>query len=61
MLEVKDMDSDNLPDTLVLQQDWADNELAPNETIWVVPPALGSDRYPCVGVYQKTIYFENIN
>jgi prepilin-type N-terminal cleavage/methylation domain-containing protein len=60
VLEVKDTDSDNMPDTLLLQQDWVDSGLL-DETIWVVPPAVGSDRYPCVGVYQKTIYFENIN
>lgn len=60
VLEVKDTDSDNLPDTLVLQQDWVDNGL-PNEAIWLVPPAVNSDRYPCVGVYQKIIRFDEIN
>ena len=61
VLEVKDTDVDNLPDTLVLQNDWVDNGLAPNETIWVVPPAENSSRYPCVGVYQKIIRFDDIN
>jgi hypothetical protein len=60
VLEVKDTGTDNLPDTLVLQQDWVDSGLS-NETIWVVPPAVGSDRYPCAGVYQKIIRFDNIN
>ena len=60
VLEVKDVDMNNVPDTLVLQNDWIDNGLAPNETIWVVPPAAGSDRYPCVGVYQKVIRFDDI-
>jgi hypothetical protein len=68
VLEVKDVDEDNFPDTLVLMDDWqwdgypvlpAADEV--DRTIWIVPPAVGSDRYPCVGVYQKTIYFENIN
>ena len=61
VLEVKDANTDGLPDTLVLQQDWVPTLNAPNETIWVVPPAVGSDRYPCVGVYQKVIRFDDIN
>ena len=61
VLEVKDaIGSDSLPDTLVLQQDWEDNGLT-NETIWVVPPAVGSDRYPCVRVYQKVLRFDGLN
>lgn len=67
VLEVKDADGDNFPDTLVLMDDWEwiGHPLAPTgsetRTIWVVPPAIGSDRYPCVGVYQKTIRFDEIN
>ena len=69
ILEVKDTNADNLPDTLVLMEDWEwdgyplvpANGYTENRTIWVVPPAVGSDRYPCVGVYQKSIYFEDIN
>ena len=61
VLEVKDvLNADGLPDTLILQQDWIDNGLA-TETIWVVPPAVGNTRYPCVAVYQKVIRFDDIN
>ena len=69
VLEIKDINPvDSLPDTLVLMDDWewdgdpvlpAADEV--NRTIWVVPPAVGSDRYPCVGVYQKIIRFDDIN
>ena len=58
----------NLPDTLVLMEDWQWDgyPLMPaadetDRTIWVVPPAVGSDRYPCVGVYQRVIRFDEIN
>ncbi|MHC4525502.1 MAG: hypothetical protein ACYSU8_08210, partial [Planctomycetota bacterium] len=70
ILEVRDniADPQNIPDTLVLMEDWQwfGYPLAPapdevDRTIWVVPPAVGSSRYPCVGVYQKSIYFEDIN
>ena len=70
ILEVRDniADPQNIPDTLILMEDWqwigyplapAVNEV--DRTIWVVPPAVGSSRYPCVGVYQKSIYFEDID
>jgi hypothetical protein len=65
VLEVKDANPvDGLLDTIVLQQDWVVDPLKPatiQDAIWVVPPAVGSDRYPCVGVYQKVIRFDNIN
>ena len=69
VLEIKDINPvDSLPDTLVLMENWewdgypltsASDET--NRTVWVVPPAVGSDRYPCVGVYQKVIRFDGIN
>jgi len=49
---------------LTLQQDWFVEPLKPawlQDSIWVVPPAVNSDRYPCAGVYQKVIRFDNIN
>jgi prepilin-type N-terminal cleavage/methylation domain-containing protein len=55
------LEIDHATGILKLQEPWVDNGLPTNEVIWVVPPAVGSDRYPCVGVYQKTIYFEEIN
>ena len=70
VVEMKDVDGDNIRETIVLQQDWEwigydANPLNPPTTaqwatIWVVPPAVGSDRYPCVGVYQKVIRFDEI-
>jgi prepilin-type N-terminal cleavage/methylation domain-containing protein len=49
--------------TLVLAEDWVvDPSKTPvfQDVIWVVPPAVNSDRYPCVGVYQKVIRFDEI-
>lgn len=46
--------------TLTLMSDWQPSPNAPNETIWVVPPAENSGRYPCVGVYQKVMQFDNL-
>lgn len=75
ILEVKDKSPlvprpDGVPDTLVLTEDWRwrgyeSDPLTPPAApqtglIWVVPPAVGSDRYPCVGVYQKVIRFDEI-
>lgn len=52
-------------DTLVLEkkEGWQPNPRLPGESevVWVVPPAVGSDRYPCVGVYQKVIHFNELN
>lgn len=49
--------------TLTLSENWIADPAKPAglaNYIWVVPPAAGSDRYPCVGVYQKVIQFEQI-
>jgi len=61
------LEVDPLSGTLKLQGDWVGDLTAvppltyPVPTlIWVVPPAVGSDRYPCVGVYQKVIRFDDI-
>lgn len=59
--EYEDSDDDLIRDTLVLDRNWEPNVTAGSaEYIWVVPPAVNSDRYPCVGVYQRVLYFENI-
>ncbi len=55
------LEVDRTNDTLILQQDWQPSPSSPDETIWVVPPAAGSSRYPCVGVYQKVIRFDDID
>jgi len=67
VMEYRDTDDDGLRDTLVLDQDWQWPGYPVNPptsdqagAVWVVPPAVDSDRYPCVGVYQKVLYFENI-
>lgn len=66
ILEMKDLvGADNKRETLVLYEDWEPDPMVTvfpvTETVWVVPPGVGSDRYPCVGVFQKVIHFENIN
>ena len=54
--EYKDADNDRLKDTLVLTEAWEPSALkTTGGLIWVVPPAVGSTRNPCVGVAQKTI------
>jgi len=48
---------------LTLAEDWITDPAKPAglaHYIWVVPPAAGSDRYPCVGVYQKVIQLDQI-
>lgn len=61
------LEVDHASGTLTLQQEWVwlGSPLSPvdevDRTIWVVPPAVGSDRYPCVGVYQKSLRFDEIN
>lgn len=75
VLEMKDElpagSVDGIPETIVLYEDWQwagydANPLTPPtlaqlETVWVVPPAVGSDRYPCVGVFQRVLRFDAIN
>jgi prepilin-type N-terminal cleavage/methylation domain-containing protein len=61
------LEVDYLAGTLTLQEPWqwigyplTAQPATETRTIWVIPPAVGSDRYPCVGVYQKVIRFDNI-
>lgn len=61
VIDVKDADGNGAPELLFLSEDWQAGPTAPNENVWVVPPAVGSSRYPCVGVYQKIVRFDAIN
>jgi hypothetical protein len=42
------------PDTIELDRPWLGG---PTGSVWVVPPAAGGGRYPCIAVYQKVIKF----
>jgi prepilin-type N-terminal cleavage/methylation domain-containing protein len=42
-------------DTILLDKDWTGG--GPNSAVWVVPPAVGSGKNPCMVVYQKEIRF----
>jgi hypothetical protein len=57
VVERKDTDlpADGIREIL-LDKDWQDN-LTANPQIWVVPPAVGSTRNPCIFVQQRTIRF----
>ena len=41
-------------DQITLDHNWIDTT-PPTEKIWVVPPAKGGGRYPCVGIYDRSI------
>ncbi len=68
--EIQDINGDGFRETVILYDDWqwdgydADPATLPTtaqtETVWVVPPGLSSSRYPCVGVFQKVIRFDEI-
>lgn len=61
ILEKRDDDGDGQLD-LVLYDDWQPDPDSPEDgVVWVVPPGIGSDTYPCMGVYQKVIHFDDIN
>lgn len=59
ILERRDEDGDGINEILVLDEDVIKPGIQPtDETIWVVPPALGSGRNPCIGIYPQTIWIE---
>ncbi len=70
IFEMRDTDGDGVRETIVLWEDWQWDgyESAPltppasvvTETVWVVPPGVNSGRYPCVGLFQKVIRFDEI-
>ncbi|MHC4676447.1 MAG: type IV pilus modification PilV family protein [Planctomycetota bacterium] len=45
------------PDEIMLDRDWEGPAPPAPAFVWVVPPAAGSSRYPCIGVYQKVVSF----
>ena len=47
------LQKDTVNDQVVLDIDW--KPVIDPGIIWVVPPAAGGGRYPCVGIYDKTI------
>ena len=42
--------------TILLDRNWDEDSPDP-EAVWVVPPPVGSGRYPCIAIYQKVIRF----
>ncbi|HML75931.1 MAG TPA: prepilin-type N-terminal cleavage/methylation domain-containing protein [Anaerohalosphaeraceae bacterium] len=54
VVEIKSSDNNNLRDVLVLDRDYMESGA---NYIWVVPPASGSTRNPCIGVYQRLLEF----
>jgi len=55
IVERKDIDGDGVREVL-LDKDWQD-DLTAAPRIWLIPPAVGSTRNPCIFVQQKTIGF----
>ena len=52
ILERQDLNGNNIYETLVLNTDFVKTSTgATSEAIWVVPPARGSGRNPCIGIY----------
>jgi hypothetical protein len=50
VMELKDKDNDAIAETLVL-----DKMFAGGSRVWVVPPAIGSSRNPCIDVVQTVL------
>ena len=42
-------------DVIVLDREWRNFVVPSGDFVWVVPPAEGSGRNPCIGVYQMVI------
>lgn len=60
VFERKDDDNDGILD-LELYTEWQPDPDNPDDgAVWVVPPGPGSDRYPCVGVFQKVLHFNGV-
>jgi prepilin-type N-terminal cleavage/methylation domain-containing protein len=53
--------SPDVDDTILLDRDWDDEdwngETHDPEAVWVVPPPVNGNRYPCIAIYQKVIRF----
>ncbi len=52
VVEIKDVDNNGIRD-LILDRDYSDA----GSSIRVIPPAAGSTRNPCIGVYQRLLEF----
>jgi prepilin-type N-terminal cleavage/methylation domain-containing protein len=44
-------------DRIILLNRDLDDPLNPPQAVWVIPPAVGGGKSPCIAVYQKTIRF----
>lgn len=45
-------------DTILLDRDWDDSPPGDSpDVVWVVPPPVNGNRYPCIAIYQKVIRF----
>jgi prepilin-type N-terminal cleavage/methylation domain-containing protein len=42
---------------ITLDRDWRDWQEPLGDFVWVVPPAVGSGRYPGIGIYQRIVSF----
>jgi prepilin-type N-terminal cleavage/methylation domain-containing protein len=59
VVEMKDTNSDGKKETLVLDKDFTLSFPAPlYYVVWVVPPAVGSNRNPCIDVVQQNPLFQ---
>ncbi len=47
----------NISNEIRLDRDWRNWVVPSGDFVWVVPPAEGSGRNPCIGVYQTVIGF----
>ncbi len=60
ILEMKDVSGNGNSD-IILWDDWQSTPgKSLPDAVWVVPPGIGSSRYPCVGVFQRIIRFDAI-
>ncbi|MBN2272350.1 MAG: hypothetical protein JXN61_17190 [Sedimentisphaerales bacterium] len=47
-----------IPDTIILDRPWNPDGRYPNpDFVWVVPPAIGHGKGPCIEVYQGEVWF----
>ena len=59
ILERQDLDDNDVYETLVLDTDFTKVLTGlTSETVWVVPPARGGGRNPCIGIYSDTAWIQ---
>lgn len=44
---------------ILLDRPWVPRIVPPPEEVWVIPPPDGGGRYPCIGIYQRVIRFND--